>query len=207
MTMVAFNLPSKLSQMVAFNLPSKLSQMVAFNLPSISSRTSKNPLKSQNPLSKEIDEMRNRMREMGVKECFNLLPNPRLPFPCFISPKKKKKAKKKTNFFLLMRTGLGSSGSVFFPLGAFRERPGSERRIYLRGIVLPKNAFEGERPGNALRSALLERSPSERDSGVGLRWGALPRSLVYSEQEGAFLIFHYLFYFGSFTISIPILIL
>jgi hypothetical protein len=30
MTMVAFNLPSKLSQMVAFNLPSKLSQMVAF---------------------------------------------------------------------------------------------------------------------------------------------------------------------------------
>jgi hypothetical protein len=69
MTMVAFNLPSKLSQMVAFNLPSKLSQMVAFNLPSISSRTSKNPLKSQNPLSKEMDEMRNRMREMGVKEC------------------------------------------------------------------------------------------------------------------------------------------
>jgi len=31
--------------------------MVAFNLPSISSRTSKNPLKSQNPLSKEIDEI------------------------------------------------------------------------------------------------------------------------------------------------------
>jgi hypothetical protein len=81
MTMVAFNLPSKLSQMVAFNLPSKLSQMVAFNLPSISSRTSKNPLKSQNPLSKEMDEMRNRMREMGVKECFELLVNPRLPFP------------------------------------------------------------------------------------------------------------------------------
>jgi hypothetical protein len=41
MTMVAFNLPSKLSQMVAFNLPSKLSQMVAFNLPSISSRTTR----------------------------------------------------------------------------------------------------------------------------------------------------------------------
>ena len=81
MTMVAFNLPSKLSQMVVFNLPSKLSQMVAFNLPSIPSRTSKNPLKSQNPLSKEMDEMRNRMREMGVKECFELLANPRLPFP------------------------------------------------------------------------------------------------------------------------------
>jgi hypothetical protein len=91
MTMAAFNLPSKLSQMVAFNLPSKLSQMVAFNLPSISSRTSKNPLKSQNPFSKEMDEMRNRMREMGVKECFNLLLNPKLPFPCFISPKKTKK--------------------------------------------------------------------------------------------------------------------
>jgi hypothetical protein len=30
MTMVAFNLPSKLSQMVAFNLPSKFSQMAAF---------------------------------------------------------------------------------------------------------------------------------------------------------------------------------
>ena len=55
--------------------------MVAFNLPSISSRTNKNPLKSQNPLSKEMDEMRNRMREMGVKECFELLANPRLPFP------------------------------------------------------------------------------------------------------------------------------
>jgi hypothetical protein len=81
MTMVAFNLPSKLSQMAAFNLPSKLSQMVAFNLPSISSRTSKNPLKSQNPLSKEMDEMRNRMREMGVKECLVVLANPRLPFP------------------------------------------------------------------------------------------------------------------------------
>jgi hypothetical protein len=67
--------------MVAFNLPSKLSQMVAFNLPSISSRTSKNPLKSQNPLSKEMDEMRNRMREMGVKECLVVLANPRLPFP------------------------------------------------------------------------------------------------------------------------------
>jgi hypothetical protein len=39
----------------------------------------------------EMDEMRNRMREMGVNECFNLLPNPRLPFHCFISPKKKKK--------------------------------------------------------------------------------------------------------------------
>jgi hypothetical protein len=29
----------------------------------------------------EMDEKRNRMREMGVNECFNLLPNPRLPFP------------------------------------------------------------------------------------------------------------------------------
>jgi hypothetical protein len=67
--------------MVSFNLPSKLSQMVAFNLPSISSRTSKNPLKSQNPLSKEMDEMRNRMREMGVKECLVVLANPRPPFP------------------------------------------------------------------------------------------------------------------------------
>ena len=67
--------------MVAFNLPSKLSQMVAFNLPSISSRTSKKSLKSQNPLSKEMDEMRNRMREMGVKECLVVLANPRLPFP------------------------------------------------------------------------------------------------------------------------------
>jgi hypothetical protein len=35
MTMVAFNLPSKLSQMVAFNLPSKLSQMVAFKVQSL----------------------------------------------------------------------------------------------------------------------------------------------------------------------------
>jgi hypothetical protein len=67
--------------MVAFILSSKLSQMVAFNLPSISSRTSKKPLKSQNPLSKEMDEMRNRMREMGGEECFDLLANPRLPFP------------------------------------------------------------------------------------------------------------------------------
>jgi hypothetical protein len=81
MTMVAFNLPSKLSQMVAFNLPSKLSQMAAFNLTSISSRTNKNPLKSQNPLSKEMDEMRNRMREMGVKECLVGLVNPRLQKP------------------------------------------------------------------------------------------------------------------------------
>jgi hypothetical protein len=39
----------------------------------------------------EMDETRNRMREMGVKECFNLLPSPRLPFPSFISPKKQKK--------------------------------------------------------------------------------------------------------------------
>jgi hypothetical protein len=46
----------------------------------------------------EMDEMRNRMREMGVKECLNLLPNPRLPFPCLID-------KKKLNFYLLMRAG------------------------------------------------------------------------------------------------------
>jgi hypothetical protein len=56
----------------------------------------------------EMDEMRNRMREMEVKDCFNLLPNPRLPFPYFISPKK---TKKKLNF-LLMHAG---SGSVSFP--------------------------------------------------------------------------------------------
>jgi hypothetical protein len=129
--MVAFNLSSKFSQMVAFNLPSKISQMVAFNLPSFSSRTSKNPLKSQNPLNKEMDEMRNRMREMGVKECFNLLPNPRLPFPCFIS---KKNQKKKINFLLFMRAGSGSvSGSVFFSLGsaqgASRERSFPEHSL------------------------------------------------------------------------------
>jgi hypothetical protein len=106
--------------MVAFNLPSKLSQMVAFNLPSISSRTSKNPLKSQNPLSKEMDEMRNRMREMGVKECFNLLPNPRLPFPCFISPKKKKK--KTISSSSCTRAQGAFRGAFFFPLGALRER-------------------------------------------------------------------------------------
>jgi hypothetical protein len=68
----------------------------------------------------EMDEMRNRMREMGVKECFNLLPNPRLPFPCFISPKKKKK----TQFFLLMRAG---SGSVF--RGAFFSKESVPRSL------------------------------------------------------------------------------
>jgi hypothetical protein len=72
--------------------PFKLSQMVA--------RTSKNPLKSQNPLSKEMDEMRNRMREIGMKECFDLLANPRLPF---------------------LLTSVGS-GSIFCPLGALKER-------------------------------------------------------------------------------------
>ena len=151
--MVAFNLPSKLSQMVDFNLPSKLSQMVAFNLASISSRTSKNPLKIQNPLSKEMDGMRNRMREMGVKECFELLANPRLPFPWVISPKKQKNKKQ---FFLLMRVG---SGSVFFPLGASREKtlPGhslsapskTRERIFSWGSALPKNA--------PLRSTIRER--------------------------------------------------
>jgi hypothetical protein len=62
----------------------------------------------------EMNEMRNRMREKGVNECFNLLPNPRLPFPCFISPKKKKK---KHPFYLLTRAfsaGAFFSGSVFF---------------------------------------------------------------------------------------------
>jgi hypothetical protein len=60
----------------------------------------------------EMDEMRNRMREMGVKECFNLLPNLRLPFPSFVSPKKQKK----NQFSPLHAHGLEQR---FFPKGAF----------------------------------------------------------------------------------------
>jgi hypothetical protein len=50
-----------------------------------------NPLKTLLAKMSEMNEMRKRMREKGVNECFNLLPNPRLLFPCFISPKKLKK--------------------------------------------------------------------------------------------------------------------
>jgi hypothetical protein len=76
----------------------------------------------------EMDEMRNRMREMGVKECFNLLPNPRLPFPCFISPKN---PQKKTQFLSPHARGLRERfWGAFFP----REHPGTERSLKNQGV-------------------------------------------------------------------------
>jgi hypothetical protein len=59
----------------------------------------------------EMNEMRSRMREKGVNECFNLLPNPRLPFPCFISPKK---TKKNTHF----TSSHARAAGAFFSKGA-----------------------------------------------------------------------------------------
>jgi hypothetical protein len=70
-----------------------------------------------------MDEMRNRMREMGVKECFDLLANPRLPFPRVISPKKTKKNPKQNQFpphAHRLRERFFSLGSA---QGAFREAP------------------------------------------------------------------------------------
>jgi hypothetical protein len=65
-----FNLSSKLSNlpMGAFNIPSKLfypfqALQSPFNLPPISSRTSKNPLKTLLAKMSEVNEMRNKMRE------------------------------------------------------------------------------------------------------------------------------------------------
>jgi hypothetical protein len=61
----------------------------------------------------EMNEMRSIMREKGVNEFFNLLPNPRIPFLCLISPPPKKK---KHSFYLLMRTNSWSVfGECFFP--------------------------------------------------------------------------------------------
>jgi hypothetical protein len=95
MTMVAFNLPSKLSQMVAFKVQSLFQ---ALQSPYGSFQYSFQALQSPQELARtlsrvktllaKMNEMINKMREKGVNECFNLLPNPRLPFPCFISPKK-----------------------------------------------------------------------------------------------------------------------
>ena len=63
----------------------------------------------------EMDEMRNRMREMGVKECFNLLPNPRLPFPCFISPKNPQKNS-------ISSSSCARAQGAFFSKGASKDR-------------------------------------------------------------------------------------
>jgi hypothetical protein len=128
MTMVAFNLPSKLSQMAAFKVQSPLQALQSlfqalqspygslqysfqalqssFQALQSPSRTSKNPLKTLLAKMSEMNEMRNRMREKGVNECFNLLPNPRLPFPCFISLKNQKKKR---------ATGAGSSQGGVLP--------------------------------------------------------------------------------------------
>jgi hypothetical protein len=80
--------------------------------------------------------MRNRMREMGVKECFNLLPNPRLPFPCFISPKKQKK---KNQFLSPHAPGLKER--FFFPLGA--SGASRERALPPQG-ALPRRSLKNQ---------------------------------------------------------------
>jgi hypothetical protein len=99
----------------------------------------------------EMDEMRNRMREMGVKECFNLLPNPRLPFPCFISPKK---TKTKLNFYLLMRV---SSGSVF------------GERFFPRERTLPEEGACAPSSWSVRSWTLLERSLKNQGAHFSLR--------------------------------------
>jgi hypothetical protein len=144
--------------MGAFNIPSKL-----FNLPSISLRNSKNPLKTLLAKMSEMNEMRNRMREKGVNEHFNLLPNPRLPFPYFISLKKQKT---KTLNNLLTRAGpLERFWGVFFSLGA--NAPWTlPKRSFRRGSALPKNALEEEHSGSVLRERV-------RRGG-----GALPHSVA-----------------------------
>jgi hypothetical protein len=64
-----------MNSMVAFRAPFQALTNVLTR--SICSRTSKIPLKSQNPLSKEMDEMRNRMRANGSESVFRTLANPR----------------------------------------------------------------------------------------------------------------------------------
>ena len=83
MTMVAFNLPSKLSQMVAFKVQSLFQALQSpYGSLQYSFQALQSPQELARTLSRvktllakmsEMNEMRNRMREKGVNECFNPL--------------------------------------------------------------------------------------------------------------------------------------